>query len=89
MSIAAPIVLSTIAADYPIFQFDPFFWRRSVSMGQFNEFSSSVAASGTGVKEDDDDDVSTKAADETKKKNVLHPLSLHLSIYKPQLSSTT
>ncbi|GFQ07620.1 succinate dehydrogenase cytochrome b560 subunit, partial [Phtheirospermum japonicum] len=40
------------------------------------------------VKEDDDD-VSTKAADDTKKQNVLRPLSPHLPIYKPQLSSTT
>ncbi|KAL3625135.1 hypothetical protein CASFOL_030589 [Castilleja foliolosa] len=66
-------------------KFDPFFWRRSVSAGQFSEYSS--VASVTDVKEDDDD-VSMKA-DDTKKKNVLRPLSPHLPIYKPQLSSTT
>ncbi|KAL3623486.1 hypothetical protein CASFOL_029508 [Castilleja foliolosa] len=65
-------------------KFDPFFWRRSPSVGQSSEYSS--VASGIDVKEDDD--VSTKA-EGTKKKNVLRPLSPHLPIYKPQLSSTT
>ncbi|KAL6556222.1 hypothetical protein OROGR_005510 [Orobanche gracilis] len=59
---------------------DPFFWRRS--LGQFSEYAS--VASGI------DDGLNLGATGkDTNKKNVLRPLSPHLPIYKPQISSTT
>ncbi|GER25769.1 succinate dehydrogenase subunit 3 [Striga asiatica] len=60
--------------------FDPFSWRRSMSMGQSSQYSS--VSYGIG-------DVAHTGKEEKPKKNVLRPLSPHLPIYKPQLSSTT
>ncbi|CAA0843246.1 Succinate dehydrogenase subunit 3-1-mitochondrial [Striga hermonthica] len=60
--------------------FDPFSWRRRMSMGQSSQYSS--VSYGIG-------DVADTNKEESQKKNVLRPLSPHLPIYKPQLSSTT
>ncbi|CAA0825447.1 Succinate dehydrogenase subunit 3-1-mitochondrial [Striga hermonthica] len=60
--------------------FDPFSWRRNMIIGQSSQYSTVAAGIG---------DLADTSKEENLKKNVLRPLSPHLPIYKPQLSSTT
>ncbi|CAA0841689.1 Succinate dehydrogenase subunit 3-1-mitochondrial [Striga hermonthica] len=82
-------VWTIAAATIPLLQFclcvvacgfDPFSWRRNMIIGQSSQYSTVAVEIG---------DVADTCKEENLKKHVLRPLSPHLPIYKPQLSSTT